>query len=141
MRYGMALVVRGLATSRMTTMTNKPRFSPALRLPTLALAAVLFAVAVAFQWVGGAYQSEFGSHPDEAAHYVTGLVMRDYLAAGLPGNPLTYAKQYYQHYPKVALGHWPPVFYVLQSVWTLLFTPSPASVLLLMALLTALAAL
>ena len=34
----------------------------------------------------GAYHAEFGSHPDEAAHYVTGLMVRDYLASGLPGN-------------------------------------------------------
>ena len=108
---------------------------------TLLIGVVLLVVVFVFQWLGGAYQSEFGSHPDEAAHYVTGLVMHDYIAAGFPGNPLSYAKNYYNHYPKVALGHWPPFFYVLQSAWTLVFTPSRGSVLALMAVLTALTAL
>ena len=79
------------------------------------------------QWTEGAYQAEFGGHPDEAAHYVTGLMIHDYVAAGLPGNPMTFALEYYDHYPKVALGNWPPLFYVLQAGWTLLFTPDRAS--------------
>jgi hypothetical protein len=95
---------------------------------------------VLLQWSGGAYSSEFGAHPDEPAHYVTGLMIRDYIAAGLPRNPMAFAQDYYDHYPKVALGNWPPGFYLIQSAWTLPFTPSRASVLLLMALLTAILA-
>jgi len=93
------------------------------------------------QSFAGAYRSEFGSEPDESAHYVTGLMIRDYIAHGLPGNPMHFAKDYYEHYPKVALGHWPPMFYVIQSAWTLIFSPSRISVLLLMAALTAGAAM
>jgi len=92
------------------------------------------------QLAGGAYRAEFGAEPDEAAHYVTGLVVRDYVAAGFPGNPLRFASNYYEHYPKVALGHWPPVFYVGQSAWTLVFGAGRVSVLALMATLAALAA-
>jgi hypothetical protein len=44
------------------------------------LIGVFLAVAVAFQWLGGVYQSEFGGHPDEPAHYVTGLFVRDAIA-------------------------------------------------------------
>ena len=47
-----------------------------------------------------------------------------------------FAKDYYEHYPKVALGHWPPMFYVIQSAWTLVFLPSRVSIMLLMAVLT-----
>ncbi|MBI5775189.1 MAG: glycosyltransferase family 39 protein [Verrucomicrobia bacterium] len=107
----------------------------------LALAAALFLLAVALQWRNGAYQAEFGGHPDEAAHYVTGLMIRDYLAGGFPGAPMAFAKDYYDHYPKVALGNWPPMFYLLQSAWTIPFSPSRVAVMLLMALLTTLAAL
>ncbi len=64
-------------------------------------------------------------------------MIRDYLAAGLPQPPLEYAKQYYQHYPKIGLGHWPPTFYLVQAVWTLLFPPTRASVMLLQAALAA----
>ena len=101
---------------------------------------LFFAVVVMIQSFTGAYRAEFGSEPDEAAHYITGLMIRDYIAQGFPGNPMHFAKDYYDHYPKVALGHWPPMFYIIQSAWTLVFTPSRVSVMLLMAVLTAAAA-
>lgn len=101
---------------------------------------LFFATTVALQWRGGAFRSEFSGEGDEPAHYVTGLMVRDYLAAGMPGPAMPYAENYYLHYPKVGLGHWPPVFYVVQSAWTLVFSPSRVSVLLLMAALAALLA-
>lgn len=109
---------------------------------TALLLAAFFGIAILLQRHGGAYQAEFGSEPDEAAHYITGLCVRDYIAGGFreTANPLGYAKKYYEHYPKVALGHWPPVFYLIQSAWTIPFSPSRTSVMLLMAFLTALIA-
>jgi hypothetical protein len=92
------------------------------------------------QWAGGAYRAEFLGHDDEAAHFVTGLMVRDYLASGLPAPPLAYAENYYFHYPKVAIGHWPPFFYVVQGVWMLAVPPSRLSVMLLMTLITAVVA-
>jgi hypothetical protein len=111
---------------------------PAGLVSKIALFSVLFLGVVLLQWRGNAFQSELGAHADEPAHYITGLMVRDYVAAGFPGPPLTYARNYYLHYPKVALGHWPPFFYLLQAAWTLVFTPSRTSVMLLM---TAIAAL
>ena len=99
-----------------------------------------FAIAVAFQWRGGAYTSELGEHADEAAHYVTGLMVHDYIVslASLEFTaPLEYAKRYYEHYPKVALGHWPPVFYMLQAAWAFIFSSHRLSVMVLLALLAA----
>jgi hypothetical protein len=106
-------------------------------LPTFML---FLLVEVALQWAGGAFSSEFGGHPDEAAHYVTTLMLRDYLVAPGTPSPMRFAEDYYLHYPKVALGHWPPFFYLAQAIWTLLFSPSRLSMLLLMALLTSLLA-
>ena len=106
------------------------------RFPLLVVVALLVEV-VAFQVAGGAFRAEFGGHADEAAHYVTGLMVRDYVASGFPGPPLQYAENYYAHYTKVALGHWPPLFYAVQAAWTLVFSPSRVAVLLLMAVLTA----
>jgi hypothetical protein len=100
------------------------------------VAAIAFGLTVLLQVRGGAFRSEFSAHPDESAHYVTGLMVREYVAAGAPQPPLEFAQEYYVHYPKVAIGHWPPLFYVLQAAWTLLFSPSRVSVLLLMASLT-----
>ena len=41
---------------------------------------LFFAFAALLQFLSGAYRSEFGGHPDEAAHYVTGLMVRDFIA-------------------------------------------------------------
>ena len=69
-------------------------------------------------------------------------MVHDYVAALRqaqdPDPPMKFAKEYYIHYPKVAMGHWPPFFYVVQTAWTLLFSPSRISMILLMAFLTTL---
>jgi hypothetical protein len=96
-----------------------------------------FSAIVVLQWRANAFRSELGANPDEPAHYVTGLLVHDYLASGMPRAPLPYARDYYLHYPKVALGHWPPLFYLAQAAWTLVFTPGRFSVMLLMAAITA----
>lgn len=104
----------------------------------LACAGLWFAfalVAVMFQWAAGAYDCDFGGHPDEGAHFVTGLMLHDYLVSGFPQHPMRYAENYYAHYPKVALGHYPPGFYVLEGVWLTIFPVNRASVLIFMATL------
>lgn len=115
-----------------------------LGLPRWAFPAALFplflAVAIGLQVLDGAYRCEFGGHPDEAGHYVTGLLIRDFIARAKPGNPLGYAKTYYAYYPKVALGNWPPGFYLLQAAWTLPFGAGRTQVLVLMAGIAALVA-
>jgi Dolichyl-phosphate-mannose-protein mannosyltransferase len=92
--------------------------------------------AVTLQYFTGAFKTGFDHHPDEPAHFVTGVMLREYVAQGFPSAPMAFAKDYYMHYPEVAFGHWPPVFYVLEAGWMLLFPPNHASVLLLLALLT-----
>ena len=101
---------------------------------------ILAIVTAGLQWRGNAYAAEFGDNSDEAPHYVTGLMVRDYIAQGLSVPPMQFARNYYVHYPKVALGHWPPFYYVVQAAWTLLFTPQRPSLMLLMATLTGLLA-
>src|SRR5579862_3722109 len=107
-----------------------------------------FDLAFAWQWSFGAYRSEFGGHPDEAAHVVTGLFIHDasivagrYAAGGFHGSPIRLAKEfadsYYAHYPKIGLGVWPPFFYLVQSAWTLSFGVSRTSLLLLLCALAA----
>jgi len=86
----------------------------------------------------GAYQSDFGGHSDEAAHVVTGLMVRDYLAGPLWSgtHPMRFAEDYYARFPKVAIGHYPPGFYVIEGLW-LLPSRTKTAVLLLPAFLTA----
>ncbi len=95
------------------------------------------ALAIGLQYLAGAYHAEFGSEPDEAAHYVTGLFIHDYVKSGFPSHPRQFADNYYNHYPKVAIGHWGPTYYLVQTAWALLFTPSRGSIMVLMAVLTA----
>lgn len=97
----------------------------------------LFAFVVGLQWAGGAYRADFTGHDDEAAHFVTGLMVRDYIAAGLPAAPRPFAENYYFHYPKVAIGHWPPFFYLVQGIWMLVLPPSRFTIMLLMTSITA----
>lgn len=88
--------------------------------PTLLAAAVIVAVALTLQIASGAYRAELSS-PDESPHFVTGLMIRDYVAAGLPRHPLDFAIGYYLHYPKVAFGTWPPLLHVLEALVLLPF--------------------
>ena len=88
-----------------------------------ALFALIAVLAGVFHFASGSPWSEFGAHPDEAAHFVTGLMVRDYFTSGFHEGPLRYAEEYYRHYPKIGLGVWPPCFYIVQAGWTLI---SPA---------------
>jgi hypothetical protein len=98
---------------------------------------VALALTVGLQWRNHAFASEFTTISDESAHYVTGLLLHDYILHGVPENPMTYATRYYEHYPRIALGHWPPVFYIVQAVWTIPFGVSRTSLILLMAAISA----
>jgi hypothetical protein len=106
----------------------------------ISVALVFFGATVSLQVLSGAYHSEFSGYPDESAHYVTSLMFRDYIAGLHYTEPIKFATDYYQHYPKVAIGHWPPLFYMVGGLWMLLFSPARASILLCLALLTTLLA-
>lgn len=84
--------------------------------------------------------SELGAYSDEPAHYVTGLMVSDYLRDALGAPPMEFAHAFYDRYPKVALGNWPPGFYLLQSAWTLTVGDDPRLLVLYIRLLAALTA-
>lgn len=102
-----------------------------------ALLPVCFVFAVALQYFGGAYQAELSGYPDESPHFVTGVMMKDYISTFPPPPPFEFAKNYYVHRPKVAIGHWPPMFYLVEGAWFLVFGASRISALLLMASIAA----
>ncbi len=117
----------------------RPDTRPANRRLRISVIAFFFSawlLATALQVAGGCYRADFDGHPDEAAHYITGLMVHDYLLSGNLLHPMAYAENYYVHYPKVAIGHWPPMFYVVQALWMLLFGTSRVSILLLMSAIT-----
>jgi hypothetical protein len=102
----------------------------------------LLATNIVLQLVNGSYGSDFGAHPDEGAHVVTSLMVRDYMSGGFIDqiNPVAYAKGYYEAFPKVAIGHYPPLFYLLSGAW-LVFGTSVHWFLVFSALMTSMCGL
>src|SRR4051794_17125589 len=98
----------------------------------------LLLVSWLFQYWGHSWNGENNLESDAPAHYVSGLMVHDYVRRGFPVAPVEFAEVFYAHYPKVAIGHWPPMFYVLQAGWMLLFGDSMHSDLVFMAFLSAL---
>jgi hypothetical protein len=101
----------------------------------VAVFAALLGFVVILQVLGGAYASGFGGYPDEPAHLVTSLMVRDFLAGLDFRHPWQFAQQYYLHYPKVAIGVWPPGFYAALGVWFLIFGASRGSALMFIAII------
>lgn len=97
---------------------------------------IILLVTLSLQWGSGAHSAALGAEPDEASHYVTGVMIRDYIARGLPGNPVTFAKDFYIHYPRVAFGLWPPLFHLLSGVWMLAFGTNRTSIMFLLVAFT-----
>ena len=101
----------------------------------LALIASAGLLLLALQWWGSAWSAEFNGYPDEAAQFVSGQLIRHFVSSFPVGNPIDWAGQYYLHYPKVAIGHWPPGYHILEAFWSMLFGPSRISAMWLQWLL------
>ncbi len=97
----------------------------------------LFLAVIAAQITAGAYHSERNSYSDEAAHFMNGLLVRDYLRDGLGQSPVKFAEEYYLSYPKIAPGMWPPLFDVALGVVALPGWPPFGTALVLLAFATA----
>ncbi|MGH7041159.1 MAG: ArnT family glycosyltransferase [Acetobacteraceae bacterium] len=80
------------------------------------LMAVFSLVCVAVQIFVGAYHADLGTSGDEAGHFVNSLLVYDYVRRGLFTNPMHFALNYYFHWPRVSIGHWPPLFYPIQAL-------------------------
>ena len=118
---------------------NERAGAPFSRVAMAVLILVLWGLATLLQVRNGVYASDVGADPDEPAHVVTSLMMRDYLTTGLlhGEHPMHFAQRYYDHFPKVAIGHYPPGFYLVAGAWLLPWA-SNTSLMILMGLLTAL---
>lgn len=115
--------------------------SPNRRPFDLAAALILFLTAAYLAWSSGSFTADLTHHPDEPAHFITGLMVYDYLASAPGRNPLNFARQYYAQYPKVALGHWPPGFYVAEAAAFAVLGPGKTAALVLVELCAAVVAL
>ena len=72
------------------------------------------------------------ANPDEGGHYVNALFLGDWIRAGFPA-PMAYAQDYYAHFPRLSIGHWPPGWYMLEAPIFALFRPDPLRALLVSA--------
>ena len=104
---------------------------------TLFVFTALLLLSVAMHWVSGSFDNSLSGHPDEPSHFLTGLMIRDWLLGFPHPNPMAFVYNYYEHYPKIALGHWPPLFYGALGVWFVIFPATHVSALLMMTLVTA----
>jgi hypothetical protein len=86
-----------------------------------AVTLLILAIVTWMQFRGGAFEADLASNADEAAHFITGAMVHDYLRTAIGSSPMAFAEEYYARYPKVAFGHWPPGFYAIQAVWYALF--------------------
>jgi hypothetical protein len=96
---------------------------------------VVYLLIAILQIRSGCFSAEFSD--DEASHYISGLLIHDYLLSGFHASPLGYLKWYHSHYPIVGIGHWGPAFYGIEALWMLVFSASRVSVLLLSGVLSA----
>lgn len=85
------------------------------------LCAVLVGALAVF--VAKSYQSGF-SGADEPSHFLNGYFVADYIAHHFGGNPMGAATDFYIHYPKISIGHWPPAYYGILGVVFLVLPPT-----------------
>lgn len=72
--------------------------------------AAVVALAVAFALRMDAFGAGF-SGADEPSHYLNAYLVWSWLTEGFGTNPIAFAKELYVHYPKLSIGHWPPLYY------------------------------
>lgn len=97
-------------------------------------------VVLLLQDLSGCFRSELSGYPDEPAHLITGMMVRDYVVSGMKTSPMAFAENYYLHYPKVSFGIWPPLFHFVEGAWFLVFPPTKVSAFALQAVITGLLA-
>jgi hypothetical protein len=106
----------------------------AARLRDAAFCLLFGLIVVVIQYRSAAFTADLASIDDEPAHAVSSLLVHDYLVQAFPHNPLPFARSFYAHYPKVAIGHWPPLFYLAEGLWMLFAGRSQVALLLFVAL-------
>ena len=106
------------------------------RISTAVCIVLLAGGVLGFQISQRAYRSNLADHADEPAHFVSGVCFLDYCKTAFGSNPVAFAESYYARYPKVAFGHWPPMFYAVQAVWYELLGASTLNAILLAGFIT-----
>ena len=94
----------------------------------LALVVILACILVVMVQIHiGAYTAELGY--DESSHYVSGLLIYDYLASALFQSPMQFLRDFASAYPLVGIGHWGPFWYLVEAIWMFLFGESRMAIM------------
>ena len=125
------------------TPNSSPKKPTASRAWIIAAIVLVLGFDLAFLWQrrAGATESELGGHPDEAAHYITGLAAANYLAHDLGTSPEKSFAEFSKHYPIVRPVGQSPVFAFVEGAWTFAFGKSRSSMLMMMCFCAALVGL
>lgn len=81
------------------------------------------------------------SGSDEGAHFLNSYLIWSYLTEAFGQNPMTYATDFYIHYPKISIGHWPPLYYIFLAAFFFVFPHTPFPFLIVNLVVGALPAL
>lgn len=89
----------------------------------------VFLIAVTLVLYGQNLTHSLGEFPDASHHLMNGVFVHDawHEAQAAAAGPVSFAIEYYRHYPAVNLGYYLPVFPVLEAGMMLLFGVSGAS--------------
>ncbi|WP_264715788.1 ArnT family glycosyltransferase, partial [Limobrevibacterium gyesilva] len=96
---------------------------------------MLLGFVVLLQIHDGAYAADFDFDAD--SHYVSGLMIHDFITSLRLQSPLAFLKNFHSHYPIIGIGHWGPLYYVVEGLWMIPFSTGIVSVLMLSAVVTA----
>jgi Dolichyl-phosphate-mannose-protein mannosyltransferase len=113
------------------------------RFPSIVIFLIFWVLAVSALFVilhyNGGFSSNF-SGSDEPAHFVSSIFMSDIYRLLPVADTMQFAESFYIHYPKLAIGHWPPGYYLFSGAVFSAITPSYLSAIVMTISFTALVA-
>lgn len=76
----------------------------------------------------GDWHNGWAVQDDAPGHLVSSLLIRQYVVEGLPAlqSPMDFAYAFYHRFPKVGIGHWPPLFHTALAAWLIVVPSDPA---------------
>lgn len=93
-------------------------------LPTIFACIVLSAVALAL-FITSPTDGDFWWY-DASRHAMNGIFIRDFIIDGGLLHPIRFATEYYQKYPAINIGFYPPFFYLTSAPFLAIFGPTHA---------------
>src|SRR5216684_8635355 len=103
-------------TAPLTRQSYPTRLAELLRRPS-----VILILVIGLLLSRGITKGEPFYNNDETRHVMNGVFMRDLLVDRPVAHPLNYAYEYYAKYPAIAVPHWPPLFYLVEGLFFLIF--------------------